>query len=180
MPTIISHGVAAVALGKVFTSRPMSARFWVLSMVCAMLPDADVLGFAFGIRYGDMLGHRGLTHSLLFALLVGAVAAWLTFRGTSQSASGLLILIVYFFIVTASHGLLDAMTNGGLGVAFFAPFSASRYFFPFRPIEVSPIGFDILFSSPLRLIWSELEWVWLPSAIVFAVGNSFGPFGNRK
>jgi hypothetical protein len=41
----------------------------------------------------------------------------------------------YFFVVTASHGALDAMTDGGLGIAFFAPFDNTRYFFPFRPIK---------------------------------------------
>ena len=66
-------------------------------------------------------------------------------------------------LVTASHGLLDAMTNGGLGIAFFAPFDDGRYFLPWRPIEVSPIGAGAFFSEwGLRVIKSELLWVWLP------------------
>ena len=65
MATILSHGIAALALGKVFTGERLPIRFWVASVVCAMLPDIDVIGFGFGVRYGDMLGHRGLTHSLL-------------------------------------------------------------------------------------------------------------------
>jgi inner membrane protein len=62
--------------------------------------------------------------------------------------------------VIASHGLLDAMTTGGLGVAFFAPFSAERYFFPWRPILVSPIGIE-RFLSPrgAAVLMSELQWV---------------------
>jgi len=114
MPTVISHGVAAAAIGKVFTADRLPARFWFLSIGCAMLPDIDVLGFAFGIRYGDMLGHRGITHSLPCALMVACLAAWLCLDTATQSARTWLV-VGYFFIVTASHGILDAMTNGGSG-----------------------------------------------------------------
>ena len=69
MPTIITHGFVAAALGKSFASGRVPARFWVLSVFCSILPDADVIGFRFGIRYEDMLGHRGLSHSLVFALV---------------------------------------------------------------------------------------------------------------
>ena len=83
-------------------------------------------------------------------------------------------LWVFFFLATASHGVLDAMTDGGLGVAFFAPLSDTRYFFPWRPIVVSPIGVAEFFGPRgLRVLWSELGWVWLPSAVVFLAGNSW-------
>ena len=171
MPTIISHGIAAVAIGKVFTAKRLPMRFWVLSILCAMLPDIDVVGFAFGIRYSDMLGHRGLTHSLPFALVVGLVAAWITLQKAPQGTRTGFAFFVYFFIVTASHGLLDAMTNGGLGIAFFAPFSNVRYFLAWRPIEVSPLGLDVFFSSPLPVLWSELKWIWVPSALVVSAAQ---------
>src|ERR1700704_5715331 len=80
MATILSHGIAALALGRVFTFERMPLRFWIASVACAMLPDVDVVGFAFGIKYRDMLGHRGLTHSLLFALFVSIVVVLLMFR----------------------------------------------------------------------------------------------------
>jgi inner membrane protein len=165
--TIISHGIAALALGKVFSGERMPIRFWVASVVCAMLPDIDVIGFAFGIHYGDMLGHRGLTHSLLFALLIGFATVALLFREEKPFSKSWFSLVIYFFVVTASHGVLDALTNGGLGVAFFAPFSNTRYFFPWRPIEVSPIGLRFFSSrSAWEVLVSEIVWIWLPSALV--------------
>ena len=54
---------------------------------------------------------------------------------------------LYFFLATASHGLLDAMTDGGLGVAFFSPFDNRRYFLPWTPIRVSPIGIEPFFTA---------------------------------
>lgn len=84
-------------------------------------------------------------------------------------------LALYFFFATASHGVLDAMSNGGLGVAFFAPFDNTRYFFPFRPVEVSPLSIEAFFStSGLAILWNELLWIWLPSlllAVLFSVGR---------
>ena len=68
------------------------------------------------------------------------------------------------------HGARVALTDGGLGVAFFAPFSARRYFFPWRPIEVSPIGLGFFSERGLQVFEGELVWVWLPSlALVAAV-----------
>jgi inner membrane protein len=65
--------------------------------------------------------------------------------------------------------LLDALTNGGLGVALFAPFSNERFFFPWRPIEVSPIGAGFFSARGMRVLLSEARWIWLPAATVCAV-----------
>ncbi len=178
MPTIFSHAVTALAFGKLFTDRRMVLRFWLASVFCACIPDIDVLGFRFGIHYGDLLGHRGLTHSLLFALVLALVVVLALFRRPLAAASvspqgerrAQLLLVGYFFMVTASHGVLDAMTNGGLGIAFFAPFDTTRYFLPWRPIEVSPIGAAHFFTERgMVVILSELKWVWLPSVALAAV-----------
>jgi inner membrane protein len=132
-----------------------------------MLPDLDVIGFRFGIRYGDFWGHRGFTHSLLFAVLLAGAVTTLGFRqnipGLSRFAAW-----TYFFLATASHGFLDAMTDGGLGVAFFAPFDNRRYFFPWRPIRVSPIGFGRFFTArSLDVLRSEM--LWIPAGMLAAL-----------
>ena len=181
MPTIISHGIAALALGKIIAFQRLPARFWILAVICAILPDADVLGFAFVVRYGDLLGHRGLTHSLLFALVIGLAVGGLLSYTTPSLRSAWPLMVIFFFAVTASHGLLDAMTNGGLGVALFAPFSNTRYFFPWRPIRVSPIGIDAFFSSPIPVLWSEIKWIWLPSALLAVTAQYlWSKFERRK
>jgi hypothetical protein len=92
--------------------------------------------FPLGIRHEGMFGHRGLSHSLVFALVVSLIVSFLALPRIPQRWTRFLLLC-YFFVVTASHGILDAMTDGGLGVAFFAPFDDTRYLFPFRPIKVT-------------------------------------------
>lgn len=172
MPTIFTHAIAALAVGKASAGkRKMPARFWLLTALCAVLPDADVVGFSLGWR-GSMLGHRGLSHSLLFALAVALVVVGVAFRKARPFRPAWLVF--YFFAVTASHGLLDALTDGGSGVAFFAPFDDARYFFPWRPIEVSPISLDRFFGPRgAEVIKSEIVWVWIPAAALVALAWAY-------
>lgn len=165
MASLISHGVAALGIGVAFYKRGFPKRGLALGVACSIFPDLDVVGFHFGVHYGDFWGHRGFTHSLLFAALLATLVALLFFRQTSSADRKLLWF--YLFLATASHGLLDAMTNGGLGVAFFSPFDTSRYFLPWRPIIVSPIGVMRFFSSRgLAVLRSEIVWIWFPAALV--------------
>src|ERR1051325_1173670 len=119
MPTVMTHALVGAGLGTLFTSRRMPAMFRVWTAALAMAPDLDVLAFGYGIPYEAPLGHRGFSHSLLFALIAGCTVALVNHR---RVGGRLLDLCGFFFLVTASHGLLDAFTNGGMGVGFFIPF----------------------------------------------------------
>ena len=164
MATIISHAVAAAGLAALFPLRAMPPRVWIAGAIFSMLPDADVLGFRLGISYGDVLGHRGFTHSLVFAAALAGLGAFALFPRSAGSRLRTLGC-AYLFLAMASHGLLDALTNGGHGVAFFAPFENSRYFFPVSPIEVSPIGISRFFSSRgAEVLLNEMKWIWVPAA----------------
>ena len=132
MPTIISHAICGAAIAQVLSPRAHRRQLTIVASVCAMLPDLDVVGFPLGIPYGSLLGHRGLTHSILFAASAAFAVAFS--RGRVERMQALLTI----FAATVSHGILDAFTNGGMGVAFFSPFDTRRIFFPVRPIQVSP------------------------------------------
>ena len=170
MPSVFSHAVAAVAVGAVAVGGRSREPIWALGALCAVAPDLDVVtSFVFRIPYRDMLGHRGLSHSLLAAAVLALLATAVA-RPARPESPGAATLGLYFF-AAASHGLLDAMTNGGLGVAFFAPFSDTRYFFPWRPILVSPISPHVFFGyHGVRVMWSELGWIWLPSSLIVLAG----------
>jgi inner membrane protein len=165
MPTIFSHAVFASALGKAFQPTTSTTRFWILTAVCAMLPDLDVISFVFRLSYASMLGHRGITHSILFAILLGAAVSFLFPKENITRWK----LALYFSAVTASHPFLDMLTNGGLGVALLAPFSNERFFFPWRPVQVSPIGLGFFSERGLTVILSELIWIWFPSALIVLI-----------
>ena len=166
MPSAFSHAVAAAALGRAYATRPLPIRFWVLSAICAVAPDIDVLANRFGYDHTTMLGHRGLTHSLFFAMALSGLVVLLFFRKPGNGTMSRLALFASFFAATASHAFLDAMVDGTLGVAFFAPFSPTRFFLPWRPIVSSPIGMAFFSSAGAATIANEFVWVWIPSLLV--------------
>jgi inner membrane protein len=166
MPTIMTHAVVPLALGWALGPRMIPPRLLVAGAIAAMLPDADVVAFKLGIAYADDFGHRGASHSFTFAAILavfGALASrWL--RAPPSRAA------LWLFVCAASHPLLDALTDGGLGVALYWPWSDARIFAPWRPIEVSPIGARFFSARGLQVLWSEARWIVLPALAVGALG----------
>ena len=129
---------------------PLAAAMLGLS-VLSLLPDADFVAFSLGIPYAHPLGHRGMTHSPAFAMLIGlGVALVLRLRGRPALGDALLVIVV-----VASHGVLDAFTTGGLGVEFLWPLDAHRFFAPIRFIPVAPLGARMLSARGLGVLITE-------------------------
>jgi inner membrane protein len=171
MPTIFSHAAIGFAASRLFQGSPENnRRVMIAAIFAAGLPDADAL-FIEVIAYGHPFGHRGLTHSLFFAVVIGIAIAWVFTRSEWSSKESFSPLALFFTAVTASHGFFDAMTSGGLGVAFFAPFDNTRYFLPWRPIPVSPLSLGA-FLTPRgwRVIGWELALIW-PFVVAAALWN---------
>lgn len=167
MPTILGHAISGAALGAVVHPAERR-RVWLLGALCAVVPDADVIAFTVGIPYSHWLGHRGFSHSLAFAALLATAMVRFGFRG-GRWVGRRRRLWGYLFLATASHGVLDAFTDGGHGVAFFSPIDDGRYFFPWRPIEVSPLSLDrFLTGRGAAVLASEARWVVLPSLLAAA------------
>jgi inner membrane protein len=164
--TLISHPLPILALGLALGPRVVPPKLLLAGMLFALLPDADMLAFKFGIAYADAFGHRGFSHSLLFAGLAGVLGA----LGCRLLGCGPLRAFLWIALATASHSLLDAATDGGLGVAWFWPWSEQRFFLPWRPIEVSPFLAGFFSQRGLDVLASEARWVWLP-CLALALGG---------
>ena len=165
MPTIVTHAAIPLALGLGLGCGVVAPRLLLAGVAASMLPDADVLGFHLGIPYGDALGHRGFSHALMSAGLIGLLAglAAPTLKSTRLKAC------LFIAICMASHGLLDMLTDGGKGVAVFWPFTEQRFFFPWHGIAVSPLGLDQIWSRRgIAVALSELRWIWLPATLTYA------------
>lgn len=172
MPSVITHTIVAAAAGHAFAPGDVPKRFWFLSIVCSVIPDADVIGLFFGIPYGHVLGHRGFFHSPFFGLLWSLLIVRVFLHNEKRFSKLWWFYVFYFFLLYASHGILDAFTNGGLGIALLSPFDNTRYFFPWSPIMVSPIGIKAFVSNwGFMVIKSELIWIWLPSLLVIIVSR---------
>jgi inner membrane protein len=173
VPSAISHAAVAVAAGIAIAPQDVPTRFWPLAIVCSVLPDADVMAFAFGIPYHHHFGHRGFFHSPFFAMISSLLVTAIFFRSEMLFSGRWFFYFIFFFLLIASHGILDAFTNGGLGIALFSPISNERYFFPWTPIAVSPIGIKTFLSDRGWLVLkSEFIWVWLPAFILAVVSTA--------
>ena len=166
MASIISHPAVPLAIGLALGNRVIPRRLLEFGVIASILPDVDVAAFRFGIPYGSLFGHRGFTHSIFFALLVGVMFARFSKVGRERRWT----VFCFTAFAAISHGLLDALTTGGLGVGFFAPFSSQRYFFPTEWIEVSPIGAGFFSARGLTVLRSELLVVWLPCLALGLLG----------
>lgn len=178
MPSIISHPAVTFALKPFFQQFDIPLWITVIGAICTIIPDFDVIGFAFGVEYGSVMGHRGITHSLFFAALVSASIV-IFIKGSQQISKPW--CFVFLFLCTASHGFFDALTSGGHGVAFFAPFYNERFFFPWQPIRVSPIGVQRFLSGRgLIVLASEFIWVWIPSLTIGLCGILWNRFSQQR
>jgi inner membrane protein len=167
LPTFIGHAVTGIALSTTISNKQQWLRVGILTVFCSIAPDIDVISFRLGIPYQHWLGHRGLSHSIVFAALLGMIALLFI---SEKSIKRKCLCFCVFFASGILHDVLDAITNGGLGVAFFFPFSDTRYFLPWQPIEVAPLSIKrFLTLRGWEVIKSELLWVIIPSLCFMAI-----------
>ena len=88
----------------------------------------------------------------MFALAVALLALAVAKAARLPAARTALITLV----VVASHSLLDTLTDGGLGCALLWPFSDERFFAPWTPLPVAPIGRAFFSGEGLRVAAVEL------------------------
>jgi inner membrane protein len=163
LPTILTHAAVPLALAAGLGTKRVPPRLLAAGIVASMLPDLDVIAFGFGIPYASDYGHRGFSHSVAFAVVMGLLVAMAhrSLHATFARTFGVVA------IAMASHGLLDVFTNGGLGIALLWPWTGERYFAPVRPLQVSPIGLQALLSERgAAVLRSEVLWIWIPAGVL--------------
>ena len=153
MPSI-GHIAVGMACGRAYSADDAIAKKAAIAFsIVALWPDADAVGFLFGVKYSDPFGHRGATHSIPVALLVGLASILIA----KKNDLPVLRTFVFTTIAAVSHGLLDTLTfGGGLGCALWWPFSTMRFWSPVRFIPIAPIGIALLSARGLYVMLAEL------------------------
>ena len=160
MATFVGHSLVALTvcapLQRTSLGRAMSIYWWLAILVLvSLMPDLDVLMLRW-LPYSHPFSHRGFSHSLFFAVLA-AMLITISCRLAGLLHGNISTLILVWLLlaaVMASHGLLDALTDGGLGIGLFSPFSASRYFFPIRPLPVAWLSPAVMFSPYMMHVYA--------------------------
>ena len=172
MPSTLSHAVVGLAIGAWCRPSTSAPRVLLIAAACGAAPDLDLIGWVLHIPNDSVFGHRALTHSLSAAVVLGALATWLAWRGervAERTPARAARLMVMFTLATASHGVFDAMTTYSLGIGFFAPFSLHRYRFAWQPLT------DMFTAGFLRGVWNEVIWMLLPASVAAYAGLRLRP-----
>lgn len=157
------HFAPALALAVAIGPQRIGWRLALAGAVCGVMPDADMLLYVLHIDdYGGTYGHRGFTHSLGFALLVGALGAALAGRRPGRSRW---LTAAYLALCTASHPLLDGLIDRGICNAWLWPLDGARHCLPWRPVPMRGVP---LFG--LDRLLQELRWIGLPLALLAGAG----------
>ena len=166
MPTIVTHALLPLIAAAAVPDFNLSRRLIFAGMAMAMFPDADLIARQFGVPHTHDFGHRGATHTLAFALAVGAlgVLAAKALAASRRACFG------FLFVSCLSHPLADMLTDGGKGMMLFWPVLRERFVWPMRPVEVSPVGLRAIASGAIDdILLSELMWLILPALLLAAL-----------
>lgn len=164
----IGHVAVGLLIGRAYEARTVRERVVTMSLFggLGLAPDADAALVALGAEYTSHYGHRGFTHSILFAGALSAIAYLLARRfGTRPLFTALLT-----FLAVSSHGFLDAMTYRTRGIPFLWPFSEERFTLPWRMIPPAPFGGNFISRRGLDVMLIEMFY-FLPLTVV-ALGPS--------
>jgi inner membrane protein len=129
----------------------------------ALLPDADVLLMTLGVGDDSVAGHRGASHSLLTAIAIAVAGGVLARRyGWNGLRTGLAVMLAI-----GSHGLLDALGQGGRAIPLLWPLSDQRFMAPWRCLPDAPRGMKFL--SRHGLFDAVLEFFYFLPITAFAL-----------
>jgi membrane-bound metal-dependent hydrolase YbcI (DUF457 family) len=133
MSTFVGHALAATVV--VSTSRGLPAErhrvVMVLAVIAALLPDIDVFLLLTGSR---AVTHRGLTHSLLFAVLSAAALTAVARALVNLSTPRLFLLML---LACVSHLVLDFLMGAGPPIRPFAPLDDRGFLAPVRLLPIA-------------------------------------------
>ncbi len=111
-------------VGQALGGRRLGRQAILWGALGGLLPDLDVASAVHPL--GEMLYHRGPTHSLWFGLVVGPALGWWLWRRKGRRRPGALpAWIAVMAAALLTHPLLDLFTS--YGTQLLAPFTRTRF-----------------------------------------------------
>lgn len=121
----ITHITLGACTAELFLSKRLGKRALFWGVIAQSLPDIDVVAALFVSPEKAILFHRGITHSIFFALLAGLALALLAKRLHRKMPVPLTSLVAFFFFELVLHDLIDTCNSYGTGL--LEPFFHERF-----------------------------------------------------
>ncbi len=135
----ITHLALGACMGEAFAGKKIGKTAMLWGALAQSIPDIDFVAAFFIDTTSNLLAHRGLTHSILFCLLITPLLALVARKFHRSADVSFTRWILFFGIVIFLHVLTDSFNNYGVG--WFEPFSKQR--FSFNAIYVADPFFSI-------------------------------------
>jgi inner membrane protein len=121
----VTQGLLGAAVGQAVYQGRLGRRAAAWGAVGGIVPDLDILATLPMGAWGEMLYHRGVTHSLGFGPVVGPILGYALWRAHGRRPGELGAWIGLFVLALVTHPLLDLFTT--YGTQLLAPMSDRRF-----------------------------------------------------
>ena len=155
-------------MGEAFAGKTVGKKAMLWGILAQSIPDVDFIA-SFWLKTSDnLLAHRGITHSLLFALLITPIIAGFAYTLHKPHNISLKKWILFIGSVIFIHLFLDAFNNYGVG--WLEPFSHVRI--SFNTIYVADPFFSIIPGIALLMLLfikqksTVRKWIWKTGLII--------------
>ena len=139
----LTHIALGACIGEALEGKRLGKKSLWLGAIAQSLPDADFAASFWSTPAGNLLAHRGFTHSILFLLLIAPLLALAARRYLHKPSLPFRSWLLFFGVQVAVHLLIDGFNVYGIG--WFEPFDHAR------------ITFNWIFvADPLYSIWPAL------------------------
>ena len=144
----LTHIAIGACIGEAFFEKGFGKKVIIWGILAQSIPDIDfIAGFWFNTP-DTLFAHRGITHSILFAVFIIPLFALLADKVHRPHNIPFKTWILFFGTEVFAHLFLDGFNNYGVG--WFEPFSHKR--FSFNSIYV---------ADPFFSIWAGIAFVML-------------------
>lgn len=144
--------------------------------IAGTIPDLDVIFRAMNNSIDGALLHRGFSHSIIFALLISPVLAWLI-QKLYKDRYSFKLLFWLFFLAVFTHPLLDLFTNYGTQLLW--PLDLRITFnsvFVIDPLYTVPFGLLLIIalfmkrSNPRRRKFNKIGLIVSSAYLIWCAG----------
>ena len=177
----ITHVVLGACIGELILDKQAGRKAILWGALAQSVPDIDFIAGMWMPVSTELLAHRGVTHSFIFAVISSFFLALIAARWHKAEPISLRKWFWFFLIEIGCHLFLDAMNNYGIG--WFEPFSSERISFnvlyvadPLFTIVALVVFLLLLFAKNdhrHRLRWARVGVLGSVIYLMFALYNKF-------
>lgn len=123
----LTHIAIGACIGEAFFEKGFGKKALLWGILAQSIPDIDFLAALWLTTPENLLVHRGVTHSILFALCIVPFLAIIASKIHHKHKISFFKWIVFFAVEVVTHLFIDSFNNYGIG--WFEPFNSLRISF---------------------------------------------------